>query len=208
MIEATYPGTLFTVSAPSGAGKTSLVKVWLEQCKELEVSVSYTTRSQREGEVDGEHYHFVSVETFETMIADEGFFEHAKVFNNYYGTAKAKVFEVLQQGRNVVLEIDWQGAQQVRELYPDAVSVFVLPPSYSELKNRLTARGREQDEEIQLRLQQAKEEMRHFDAADYLVINDEFEKAVNELCVIYTAQQLKTSVQEKKHKELIQGLLE
>ncbi|MEM8593768.1 MAG: guanylate kinase [Pseudomonadota bacterium] len=208
MSETQYLGTLFTVSAPSGAGKTTLVKEWLAQDIELVVSVSYTTRSQRDGEVDGENYHFVTHDEFEKMIQDDAFFEYAEVFNNYYGSAKSSVFDQLKQGLDVVLEIDWQGAQQVKEAHPETVSIFILPPSYEELEERLTSRGREQRDEIGYRLEQAKEEMAHYAKADYLIINDHFELALSELCTIHQTQQLRTSVQEKKHKELIQGLLE
>jgi len=184
-------GILFIVSAPSGAGKTSLLKVLLEEAEGLGVSVSHTTRAPRPGEQNGVHYHFVDIPTFEAMVAEGGFLEHARVFDNYYGTSAAGVRSELERGCDLVLEIDWQGARQVREHFPEAVSIFILPPSVEELRRRLSARGQDSDEVVERRMQSAMDELSHFDEYDYLVINDRFEDALEDLRTLVRAERLR-----------------
>jgi len=179
-------GTLFVISAPSGAGKTSLVRALLERKPELCFSISYTTRKQRPTEVDGRDYFFVERAVFESMVNKNEFLEHAKVFDNYYGTAKAQVDASLQQGKNVILEIDWQGAQQIRTAMPECVSIFILPPSRAELEKRLRGRGTDGDEVIARRLRDSVTDMARWVEFDYGVVNDDFERALNELAQIAT----------------------
>jgi guanylate kinase len=201
-------GNLFTVSAPSGAGKTSLVKAVLARMPGLVVSVSHTTRPQRPGEIDGEDYHFVSPERFEEMVEAGAFLEHARVFDNFYGTAQASVEAQLKESLDVILEIDWQGAQQVRRLMPDCTPVAVLPPSLETLERRLRERGQDSDEIIARRMSDALTEMSHFSEADYLIINDAFETAVEELGAVILAQRLRLVVQVERHADLINSILE
>lgn len=158
----TYRGTLFTVSAPSGAGKTSLVRALIDRSDHLRVSVSHTTRAKRPGEEDGVNYHFVSHDTFQDMLKEDAFLEHAQVFANYYGTSRRWVEETLAAGDDVILEIDWQGAQQVRQLMPETVSIFILPPSRDTLRSRLTNRGQDDAATIERRLAEAAREMSHY----------------------------------------------
>jgi len=200
-------GTLYIVSAPSGAGKTSLVKALLENVNDIRVSVSHTTRSMRPGEKDGINYHFVDEATFTTMLDNNAFLEHAKVFNNYYGTAQAWVQEILAKGEDVVLEIDWQGAEQIRRLLPECVSIFILPPSPKALEQRLNNRGQDDQAVIDHRLAEAQEEMSHFVEADYLVINDDFDTALSELRAIVISQRLKLANQQQKNHQLLKDLL-
>ena len=187
-------GILFIVSAPSGAGKTSLLKALVESTDRVCVSVSHTTRAPRPGETDGQHYHFVDTATFERMVAAGEFVEHARVFDNHYGTSAAAVMNELVAGRDVVLEIDWQGARQVRERFRDAVSVFILPPSVEELRRRLSARGQDAEEIVERRMRDALSELSHFDEYDYLVVNDRFETALEDLRALMRAQRLRRSV--------------
>jgi len=187
-------GILFIVSAPSGAGKTSLLKALVESTDRICVSVSHTTRAPRPGETDGQHYHFVDTATFERMVAAGEFVEHARVFDNHYGTSAAAVMNELVAGRDVVLEIDWQGARQVRERFRDAVSVFILPPSVEELRRRLSARGQDAEEIVERRMRDALSELSHFDEYDYLVVNDRFETALEDLRALMRAQRLRRSV--------------
>ncbi len=201
-------GTLFVVSAPSGAGKTSLVKALLSGDEHLAVSVSHTTRAMRPGEQDGVDYHFVDPGTFKIMVADGAFLEHAQVFDNYYGTAQASVEQTLAQGLDVVLEIDWQGARQVRERLPEAVSVFILPPSRQALEQRLRGRGQDSDEIIARRMRDARSESAHFHEYDFLVINDEFDAALAELQAIVTAQRLRLGPQRRRWQGLLSELLD
>jgi guanylate kinase len=177
-------GKLFVIAAPSGAGKTSLVRALLEHRPELRFSISYTTRKPRPTEKHGEDYFFVDHEAFEKMVADDKFLEHAKVFDNYYGTAKEQVETILNNGEHVILEIDWQGAQQIRKTMPECHSIFILPPSRDELERRLRGRGTDNDEVIARRLRDSVSDMKHWDEFDYVVINDDFEHALSSLANI------------------------
>ncbi len=201
------PGTLFTVSAPSGAGKTSLVQALLDRCPRLRVSVSHTTREVRPGEQDGLSYHFVTEAVFEEMLSRAAFLEHARVFNHYYGTSQAWVEEQLSSGHDVILEIDWQGAAQVKRLMPNAVSIFILPPSRAALLQRLQQRGRDQEEVIAQRMSQAVDEISHYPEADYIVVNDVFDTALSELACIVDSQRLHASTQVVALQNLLQDLL-
>ncbi len=181
-------GHLYVIAAPSGAGKTSLVKALLQQEPSARFSISYTTRRQRPNEVHGRDYHFVSHAEFEAMVAAGAFLEHARVFDNYYGTARAQVEQLLSQGTNVILEIDWQGAQQIRKVLPACRSVFILPPSRSELERRLRGRGTDDEAVIQRRLQDAASDMSHWAEFDYVVVNADFAQALAELHSIVLGQ--------------------
>lgn len=203
----TSQGTLYTISAPSGAGKTSLVKALVESAERLQVSVSHTTRPKRPGETNGVNYHFVDHSTFTSMLSDSAFLEYAEVFKNYYGTSRKWVEDSLNSGIDVILEIDWQGANQVRKLMPETVSIFILPPSRKALTERLTGRGQDEPEVIALRLAEAKEEMSHFADADFLIINDCFDTALSELHCIITSQRLTLSKQQSRHQALLRDLL-
>jgi len=200
-------GTLYIISAPSGAGKTSLVKALLESTERIMVSVSHTTRGMRPGEVDGRDYHFTDVETFRSMIADNAFLEHAEVFGNFYGTSRSSALDRMAQGVDVILEIDWQGAQQVRAKMPDAVGIFILPPSREELERRLRERGTDADEVIGRRLAEAVTEMGHYGEFDYLVFNDDFDTALRELRAIVIARRQRAEVQIAAHQGLLDALL-
>jgi len=174
-------GTLFVVAAPSGAGKTSLVRALIKRMPQLRFSISYTTRRRRETEQHGRDYFFVDRAEFDRMVADGEFLEHAQVFDNSYGTARAQVESILQQGENVLLEIDWQGAQQVRAAMPECRSIFILPPSREALEQRLRGRATDSEEVIARRLRDSISDMSHWDEFDYVVINDDFERATNDL---------------------------
>ncbi|MBI3561002.1 MAG: guanylate kinase [Gammaproteobacteria bacterium] len=200
-------GTLYIFSAPSGAGKTSLVKALLEQLPHLAVSVSHTTRPMRPGEQDGVNYHFVSVPDFEKMVTAQAFVEHAKVFDNYYGTSKAALEQQLAAGIDVILEIDWQGARQIRHWQPQALGVFILPPSRQALLQRLTDRKTDSAEVIARRMRAAVDEIRHFDEYDYVVVNDEFSLALAQLCCIITNQRLRLAAQKSALAGVLPGLL-
>jgi guanylate kinase len=200
-------GTLYTLSAPSGAGKTSLVTALLALDPGIRVSISHTTRPIRSGERDGVNYHFVDEQQFQVMLASSGFLEHARVFHNWYGTSQQWVEQTLHAGTDVILEIDWQGAQQVRRLMPDTVSIFILPPSRQTLETRLTERGQDDDAIIETRMALAQSEMSHYAEADYLLINDDFDKALGDLAAIFRAQRLQLPVQAQRHGELIADLL-
>ena len=178
---------LFLVAAPSGAGKTSLVKALAEIDHRIEVSISYTTRPRRPGEVDGRHYHFVDAPTFAAMRDAGAFLEHARKFGHGYATARAQVDDALRHGRDVVLEIDWQGAAQVRATFPDAIGVFILPPSKAALKARLMARGQDDAEIIAARMRQAREEIAHYAEFDHLIVNDDFDQALSEFTQVVAA---------------------
>jgi len=200
-------GTLYIFSAPSGAGKTSLVKALLEAMDGIEVSVSHTTRPPRPGEKDGVDYHFVDVATFEKMVVEGAFLEHARVFDNDYGTARASVEHRLRAGVDVILEIDWPGARLVREQFPDAVGVFILPPSREALEARLQRRGQDSEEVIARRMRDAVREMSHYAEFEYLVINDDFTTALEELRSIVTCHRLATPRQQARHADLLARLL-
>ncbi|KAA1170728.1 guanylate kinase [Marinobacter salinexigens] len=206
MSQAAVQGTLFVISAPSGAGKTSLVAEMLRSDETLGVSVSHTTRPMREGEQNGVNYHFVSRDEFEVMIGRGDFLEHADVFGNYYGTSHVWVRETLATGRDVILEIDWQGAEQVRRLMPECVSIFIVPPSASILRERLTGRGTDAPEVVERRLAEAAEECRHAGEFDYLVVNDQFEVALADLLAITRTQRLRMQVQQARHSAVLAGL--
>jgi guanylate kinase len=200
-------GTLFTISAPSGAGKTSLVKALVEAEPTLQVSVSHTTRPQRPGEVDGENYHFCDRETFSAMLAESAFLEHAEVFGNLYGTSQAFVESALADDRDVVLEIDWQGARQIKRLIPDSCAIFILPPSEAALRERLTGRGQDDAATIERRMAAAASEMSHYVESDYLVINDIFDEALEELRAIVRCQRLTTDRQARRLGSRLDDLL-
>ncbi|MCG6887435.1 MAG: guanylate kinase [Proteobacteria bacterium] len=200
-------GALFIFAAPSGAGKTSLVNALLDATTGIEVSVSHTTRAPRPGEQDGTNYHFTDVETFQNMAAAGAFLEHARVFDNYYGTARANIEQRLAVGVDVILEIDWQGARQVREQFPDTVGVFILPPSRTVLEERLRNRGQDSDATIARRMRDAVQEMSHYMEFEYLVINDDFEAALDELRRIVLAHRLRTPAQAARHAALLDSLL-
>ena len=175
---------LFIIAAPSGCGKTSLVKALLESSTKLAVSVSHTTRKPRKAEIDGKNYHFVSKERFAEMIANNDFIEFAEVFGNMYGTARSNIKEKLDANIDIILEIDWQGARQVRENMPNSISIFILPPSKNVLLQRLTDRGQDDEETISKRMKNSESEMSHYDEFEYLVINDQFDSALNDLKAI------------------------
>ena len=200
-------GELYIISAPSGAGKTSLVAALLEKDPKVEVSVSHTTRQMRPGEQDGINYNFVSVEQFETLVSQNGFMEYAKVFDNYYGSAKHWVLDKLTKGIDIILEIDWQGAQQVREAHPTATSIFILPPSKSALHERLSGRGQDSEDVIAARMAEAESESSHYHEFDYLLINDDFECALNELAAIFLANRLRLTKQKALHQDILNELL-
>jgi guanylate kinase len=200
-------GTLYIVSAPSGAGKTSLVKALLETTSDITVSVSHTTRSMRPGEAEGADYYFVDVDRFRSMIAEGAFLEHAQVFDNYYGTSRAGVLEQLTRGLDVILEIDWQGGRQVRQAMPGAVSVFILPPSRATLEQRLRSRGQDGEEVIARRMREAQSESSHYGEYDYLVINDDFDVALFDLRAIVAARRLRREVQVARYAKLLSDLL-
>jgi guanylate kinase len=198
---------LFTISAPSGAGKTSLVKALLEKrSSSVAVSVSHSTRPIRPGEIDGEAYHFVSLAEFERMVADDEFLEHARVFDNCYGTARASVDALLASGKHVILEIDWQGARQVKKKLPETVGIFILPPSREQLEQRLRARGTDDEITIERRMGDADREMSHYHDAEYLVINDDFEQALFDLETIIHSQGLTLERQKLKNTQLIDSI--
>jgi len=200
-------GLLFVVSAASGTGKTSLVKALLERVNNLHVSVSHTTRGQRPGELDGVHYHFSTKEDFLNLVNEGGFIEYAEVFGNYYGTAQATVKEQLAKGHDVLLEIDWQGAQQVRRLFPESKQIFILPPSQFDLRQRLSNRGTDSVDVIEHRLSCAVEDMQQYVNFDYVIINDDFNKALHDLEAVIIANRLVLHQQANRHEKLIQALI-
>ncbi len=200
-------GCLYTLSAPSGAGKTSLVRSLLDADEWLGLSVSHTTRTRRGGEVDGVDYHFVDDAEFDRMVADGEFLEYAQVFDHRYGTSRQAVEETLAAGRDVLLEIDWQGARQVRERVADSVSIFVLPPSRAALAARLRGRGQDTDSVIERRMAAAIDEMAHYTEADYLVVNDAFDEALADLRAIVRAGRVRRARQAARCAGLIDALL-
>lgn len=200
-------GSLYIISAPSGAGKTSLVKALLALDPSVLVSVSHTTRAPRPGEQEGQDYNFVSPEHFDEMVGRGEFLEYAEVFGNKYGTSQHWVQQRLAEGLDVILEIDWQGAQQVRRLVKQAVSIFILPPSREALLQRLAGRGQDDSSVIAARMAEAVSEMSHYPEFDYLVINDDFDHALADLACIFRAQRLKQHPQQQRHAELLAQLL-
>ncbi|USD62244.1 guanylate kinase [Vibrio sp. SCSIO 43140] len=202
-------GTLYIVSAPSGAGKSSLIAAMLEKnpTYAMKVSVSHTTRGMRPGEEDGVHYHFVEKSEFESLIEQGAFLEYAEVFGNYYGTSRLWIEETLNKGIDVFLDIDWQGARQIREQMPEAKSVFILPPSNSELERRLNVRGQDSDEVIAKRMSEAKSEMSHYNEYDYVIVNDDFDGALVDFKAILRAERLKQDKQAVKYKGMLDALL-
>lgn len=199
---------LFVVSAPSGAGKTSLLKQLISELHSVQTSISHTTRIKRDGEIDGVDYHFVNIKDFEELVASGAFYEHAEVFGNYYGTSKSSIADQLGKSIDVILEIDWQGARQIKQQLPESHSIFILPPSKSELESRLKGRGQDNDEVISGRMNAAINEMSHYNEYDYLVINDDFSKAVSEIKAIICAERQKLALQQQKHAHLLCNLLE
>jgi len=198
---------LFIIAAPSGCGKTSLVKALLEKVNNLTVSTSHTTRDPRPGEINGKNYFFISKSEFNEINAKNGFLESAQVFDNFYGTAKQTVVDLLDKDIDVILEIDWQGARQIKKIFTDSIGIFILPPSEGELRNRLNNRGQDSDEIISRRMHDAVNEMQHYDEFDYLVINDEFNIALNNLETIILSQRLSIKEQSTKHASLLKSLI-
>ena len=201
-------GKLYIIAAPSGAGKTSLVKAMVQSTPHVRVSVSHTTRGIRPGEQDGVNYHFTTIDRFKEMLGEGVFLEHAEVFGNYYGTSEHWVREQLNRGEDVILEIDWQGGQQVRKLMPDSVSIFILPPSLDALRERLIGRATDDMDIIERRMSQAVSEMSHYAEFDYLVINDEFDLALRDLQTIIRSRRLATGWVQHYKEDLIKGLIE
>ena len=196
-------GNIFIVSAPSGAGKTTLVQGALARDPHLSLSVSYTTRAARPGEVDGQDYHFVDRTTFLSMLEASDFLESAEIYGNYYGTSQSWIEGQRRLGRDILLEIDWQGAQQVRRIFPEAISIYILPPSLQTLEARLTSRAKDSPEAIARRMASAKVEVQHVDEYDYIVVNHELDAALLDLCAIFRAERLREVVQSERHHDLI-----
>lgn len=200
-------GTLYIVAAPSGAGKSSIVNAVLARDPNISLSISFTSRQPRPGERHAEHYNFISADEFEAMVEAGEFFEHAKVHGDWKGTARQSVDPQLAAGRDVLLEIDWQGARQVRSRIPGAVSVFILPPSRVALEQRMRKRGQDSEEVIARRLAAARDEMSHYGEFDYVIINEIFDTAVAEMCSIFTASRLRKDAQVARHARMISALL-
>ncbi len=202
-------GNLYILSAPSGAGKSSLINALLADLprNEVRLSISHTTRNPRPAEEDGVHYYFTSHAEFEALIEKDHFLEWAEVFGNYYGTSLPMIKKSLEQGVDVFLDIDWQGARQIRQKMPNVKTIFILPPSREELKNRLVGRGQDSEETIAKRMAEAESEISHYNEFDYVIVNDDFQQALAELKAILTAERLKLSSQEIRHKALIEQLL-
>ena len=205
----TVPGNLFILSAPSGAGKSSLINALLDQesSRPMQVSISHTTRAPRPGEENGKHYHFVTVENFKKQIKKNAFYEYAEVFENYYGTSEAAIDEQLAQGIDVFLDIDWQGAQQVRMKKPSVTTIFISPPSKQALEDRLRGRGQDSEEIIASRMAKAQSECSHFQEFDYIIINDDFKQALADLTTIVNNQRLKRNQQIAQHNVLLDELI-
>ena len=200
-------GTLYIISAPSGAGKTSLLKALIADRDDIVVSVSHTTRAIRAGEKNTIDYHFVDKDSFLSMVESSAFLEHAKVFDNYYGTSQQHVEQQLLQGLDVILEIDWQGARQIRKLFPDSQSIFILPPSLEALKERLEGRAQDDEQVIARRMKEAVNEMSHYAEFDYLVVNDDFNDALQDLSSIFKAHRLRQLQQERNLENILIELL-
>jgi len=200
-------GNLFILSAPSGAGKSSLINALLKKHADMKVSVSHTTRAPRPGEENGVHYHFVSTDEFKALIAKDDFFEWAQVFDNYYGTSKQAIESQLDAGIDVFLDIDWQGAQQLRKIMPSVQTIFILPPSKEELEQRLNNRGQDSAEVIASRMAKAQSETSHYNEYDFVIVNDDFESALADIEIIVMAQRLTLKTQEDRHQVLLNSLL-
>ncbi len=198
---------LYIIAAPSGAGKSSLVSQLMKLDDRLQLSISHTTREPREGEQDGVHYHFIKEDEFLTLVKQNAFLEYAKVFDHYYGTTAKSIHKQLTHGFDSILEIDWQGAKQVRQVFPSVKTIFILPPSIEALQERLEQRGQDTQEVIQKRMQKAKAEISHYPEFDYVVINDDFDNALLDLQYIFYAQRLKCQRQTIKNKQLLHKLL-
>ncbi len=196
-------GNIYIVTAPSGAGKTSLVRALLEADKGVQLSVSYTTRGPRPGEVNGKDYHFIDEKTFLDMLHRGDFLESAEVYGNRYGTSQSWIENIIASGADILLEIDWQGAAQVRRIFPEAIGIFILPPSLEVLTQRLTGRASDAEEVIARRLAAAREDIRHVEEFDYVIINDLFDTALQELCAVVRAQRLTMARQLARHAEKI-----
>lgn len=205
--EQTTRGKLYTISAPSGAGKTSLVSALIDSTQQVRVSVSHTTRAMRPGEQDGVNYHFVSHQDFQSMLAEKAFLEHAEVFGNHYGTSRAWVEQTLNEGDDVILEIDWQGAEQIKKLMPETLAIFIMPPSQRTLRERLTHRGQDDETVIDKRMAEAVNEMSHYEQGDFVVINDDFNTALADLQAIVRSSRLTLEPQKQRHQALLEGLL-
>jgi len=205
------PGGLFVVSAPSGGGKTSLTRGAIDALAkvgiEAEISVSYTTRAPRPGEKNGTHYHFIDRPAFEAMVERGEFLEHAIIYGHYYGTARARTEQRLASGRDVILDIDWQGARQIRQHMPLATGIYLLPPSMAQLEQRLRSRKQDSEDAIRQRLAKARDEMRHYEYYDYLIVNEDFATAMHEFVSVFIARRLARPVQEIRHKSLIKKLI-
>ncbi|GGP28246.1 guanylate kinase [Silvimonas amylolytica] len=199
-------GTIFVVTAPSGAGKTTLVAALLAADQQIQLSISFTSRTPRAGEVNGKDYHFVDRATFEGMVQAGEFVEWAEVYGNYYGTSRKWLESVIDDGRDILLEIDWQGAQQVKRLFPESVGVFVLPPSINTLEQRLRARGKDPEDIIQRRMSKAREEMGHVSEAQYVIINEHIDDAVRDIISVVRAERLRGERQAVRHAELVNSL--
>jgi len=200
-------GSVFIISAPSGAGKTSLVRALLEADPLVKLSVSYTTRAPRPGEVEGQHYHFVDMNAFMAMLNRGDFLESAEVYGNYYGSSQGWIETQLAHGLDILLEIDWQGAMQVRKLLPQAISIFILPPSIAALKARLTGRAQDTEEVVARRVAAARDDMSHVGEFDYVIINNDFAIAAAELQAVVKASRLQLMKQMARHGALIRNLL-
>lgn len=205
--ETLTPGTLYVVAAPSGAGKSSLVNALIKRLSFVYLSISHTTRAMRPGEIEGEHYHFTDIAKFEAMVGKGEMLEHAEVFGNYYGTSQQYVESELAKGHDVLLEIDWQGAAQIRHQMPDCKGIYILPPSKEALQDRLEKRSQDSAEVIQRRMSEAVSEMSHHHEFDFLIVNDDFYKALDELCAIFIAERLKIQKQSCRHQNLVLQLL-
>jgi len=200
-------GNLFIISAPSGAGKSTLIQALLKRHADMQLSVSHTTRAPRAGEQDGVHYHFTSVADFQARIANNEFLEWAEVFGNYYGTSRHAIYQQLSRGIDVFLDIDWQGARQIREQQAATIGIFILPPSLAELEQRLNQRGTDSAEVIAGRMAKAQNEMSHADEYDYLIINDDLNEALHQLEQIVLSQRNSLSSQQHRHSTLLDQLL-
>lgn len=199
-------GTLYVIAAPSGGGKTSLVRRLLEMDTQIKRSISHTTRQKRPNEIDGQHYFFVSNKDFSDMLEKKAFLEHAIVFGHFYGTSSQRVFDLLQEGTDVILEIDWQGARQVKKLFANFVSIFILPPCYKTLEERLALRGQDSEEVIRRRMQQSHDEIAHCKEFDFVVFNDEFETCLQQIHSIILSQRLRYSQQFWRNEERLRQL--